>query len=413
MRKPFRHTLTVLAAVLGLGQALGQAQNEIDVDIFNTGEVKAIPVHIEGFTGEVLSLLKFDLFVQGFEFVDRGKAQFTIKGSNTGGSVTGAVYDHLKRGFILNKRYQGGSLRLQGHTFANNVVETITGSPGIGLTKIAFRQFHGRNTEIHVADFDGHNAQQLTRDNSISAGPDWSPDGGMLFYYSYLKNNPDIYSHNIRTGQRRIVARFSSSNISPTVSPDGKRVAMVLSKAGSPDIWVASTNGTNKLHWVNGPGFIVGCDSYIIDECFGRMVFGMPESYRGQSRFIHKGSTLLLFHMHARKLLGVFEATSNRPALIEPNAWAPNDQSVSPYPVQIRFRIVCETPMMEEAEVAQLLPDSNERVRRVEQDKMQEIVDIFVQRGGGIEEVARRNKMPLPNGVVPAGQEEENTTEEA
>ena len=244
MRKPFRHTLTVLAAILGLGQALGQAQNEIDVDIFNTGEVKAIPVHIEGFTGEVLSLLKFDLFVQGFEFVDRGKAQFTIKGSNTGGSVTGAVYDHLKRGFILNKRYQGGSLRLQGHTFANNVVENITGSPGIGLTKIAFRQFHGRNTEIHVADFDGHNAQQLTRDNSISAGPDWSPDGGMLFYYSYLKNNPDIYSHNIRTGQRRIVARFSGSNISPTVSPDGKRVAMVLSKAGSPDIWVASTNGT-------------------------------------------------------------------------------------------------------------------------------------------------------------------------
>ena len=41
-----------MAAVLKLGQALGQAQNVIDVDIFNTGEVKAIPVHIEGFTGE-------------------------------------------------------------------------------------------------------------------------------------------------------------------------------------------------------------------------------------------------------------------------------------------------------------------------------------------------------------------------
>ena len=95
MRKSIRHTFAILAAVLGLGQALGQAQNEIDVDIFNTGEVKAIPVHIEGFTGEILSLLKFDLFVQGFEFVDRGKAQFTIKGSNTGGSDSGDVYDHL------------------------------------------------------------------------------------------------------------------------------------------------------------------------------------------------------------------------------------------------------------------------------------------------------------------------------
>ena len=221
MRKYIRHSLAVMAAVLGLGQALGQAQNVIDVDIFNTGEVKAIPVHIEGFTGDVLSLLKFDLFVQGFEFVERSKAQFTIKGSNTGSSVSGAVYDHLKRGFILNKRYQGGNLRLQGHTFANNVVEAVTGSPGIGLTKIAFRQFHGRNTEIHVADFDGFNAQRLTSDNSISAGPDWAPNGDTLFYYSYLKHNPDIYSHNIRTGQRRTVARFSGSNISPAVSPDG------------------------------------------------------------------------------------------------------------------------------------------------------------------------------------------------
>ena len=91
MRKSIRHSLAVMAAVLGLGQALGQAQNVIDVDIFNTGEVKAIPVHIEGFTGDVLSLLKFDLFVQGFEFVERSKAQFTIKGSNTGGSVSGCL----------------------------------------------------------------------------------------------------------------------------------------------------------------------------------------------------------------------------------------------------------------------------------------------------------------------------------
>ena len=243
MSKSFLYSLFVLVALFGLGKNQSQAQKVIDVDIFDSGKVKAIPVYIEGFTGEVLSLLKFDLFVQGFEFVDKAKAQFIIKGSNSDG-VSGAVYDQLKRGFILNKRYQGGNIRMQGHTFANNIVESITGSPGIGLSKIVFRQFHGRNTEIHVADFDGFNAKQVTRDKSISAGPDWAPDGGTLFYYSYLKNNPDIYSHNIRTGERRIVARYSGSNISPSVSPDGRRVAMVLSKSGSPDIWVANINGS-------------------------------------------------------------------------------------------------------------------------------------------------------------------------
>ncbi len=244
MRKATPKRLPALAALLLAGLALGQAQRSIDVDVFDAGEVKAIPVAIEGFTGGTLALLKFDLFVQGFEFVDKAKAQFTIKGSNDGGSVSGAVYDHVKRGFILNKRYRGGSLRLLAHTFANNAVEAITGSPGIGLTKIAFRQVHGRNTEIHVADFDGHNATRLTHDNSIAAGPEWTPNNDTLYYYSYRRHNPDIYSHNLQTGARQTVARYSGSNISPAVSPDGRRVAMVLSKAGSPDIWVGSANGT-------------------------------------------------------------------------------------------------------------------------------------------------------------------------
>ena len=135
MRKATPKRLPALAALLLAGLALGQAQRSIDVDVFDAGEVKAIPVAIEGFSGETLALLKFDLFVQGFEFVDKAKAQFTIKGSNAG-TISGAVYDHVKRGFILNKRYQGGSLRRQAHIFANNTVETITGSPGIGLTRI-------------------------------------------------------------------------------------------------------------------------------------------------------------------------------------------------------------------------------------------------------------------------------------
>ena len=244
MRKATPKRLPALAGLLLAGLALGQAQRSIDVDVFDAGEGKAIPVAIEGFSGETLALLKFDLFVQGFEFVDKAKAQFTIKGSHDGGGVSGAVYDHVKRAFILNKRYRGGGLRLLAHTFANNAVEAITGSPGIGLTKIAFRQFHGRNTEIHVADFDGHNTKRLTLDNSIAAGPEWTPNNNTLYYYSYRRHNPDIYSHNLQTGARQTVARYSGSNISPAVSPDGRRVAMVLSKAGSPDIWVGSANGT-------------------------------------------------------------------------------------------------------------------------------------------------------------------------
>ena len=73
MIKSLHYSLVIVVALFGLGQNFGHAQKTIDVDIFDSGEVKAIPVHIEGFTGDILSLLKFDLFVQGFEFVDKVK----------------------------------------------------------------------------------------------------------------------------------------------------------------------------------------------------------------------------------------------------------------------------------------------------------------------------------------------------
>ena len=156
-------------------------------------------------------------------------------------------------------------------------------------------------------------------------------------------------------------------------------------------IWDISEDVEEKIWWVNGPGFIVGCDSYIIDECFGRFVFGMPEAYKFQSRFIHIGTTILLFNMHSRKLMGIFESLSDRPALYEPNAWVKDTVSTSPYPIQIRFRIVCEVPMMDEKDIALLLPDSNERVRRVSQLKMQEIVDKMIENGGGPKSVLEKN----------------------
>ena len=119
----------------------------------------------------------------------------------------------------------------------------------------------------------------------------------------------------------------------------------------------------------------------------------MPEAYKHQSRFIHIGTTILLFNMHSRKLMGIFESLSDRPALYEPNAWVKDMTSTSPYPIQVRFRIVCEVPMMDEQEIAGLLPDSNERVRRVSQTKMQEIVDKMIENGGGAEEVLKKNSL--------------------
>jgi hypothetical protein len=154
---------------------------------------KPIPVSLEGFSGEVADVLRFDLYVQGFSFVAPDAAQYQISGS-AGTSVTGSVTDKLAKKVLLSNSYTGTSPRRQAHAFANDIVFAITGKKGIGLTKIAFKaQSPSGAGEIYVSDFDGHDAQPVTHDNAIVSRPSWMPGRLALYYNSYKLENPDIF----------------------------------------------------------------------------------------------------------------------------------------------------------------------------------------------------------------------------
>jgi TolB protein len=207
------------------------------------GEVGApIPISVSGFTGEAASALKFDLEVMGFVVTGPESAQYAVSGSNNG-NVQGRL--SAGKSPLFAKSYTGASLRAQTHRFADDIVQKISGVKGIAETKIAFKAEHGPNGEIYIADYDGHNAQMVTRDNTIVAAPCWVPGRLALYYTSYKQGNPDIFYHNLSTGERRAIARYSGLNTSAAVSPDGRRVAMILSKAGSPDVFVCDADGSN------------------------------------------------------------------------------------------------------------------------------------------------------------------------
>jgi len=206
---------------------------------------KPIPVSLEGFNDEAGSVLKFDLYVQGFSFVTPGAAQYQISGS-TDGNLTGHLTDKFARKVMLSRVYAGAGLRREAHTFADDIVYAIAGRKGIGRTKIAFKaQLPGGSGEIYVADFDGHNPQSVTRDGAIVAAPAWVPGRLALYYTSYQLGNPDIFYQDLSTGQRRVIAGYAGLNTSAAVSPDGTRVAMILSRGGDPNVWVCDANGSN------------------------------------------------------------------------------------------------------------------------------------------------------------------------
>jgi TolB protein len=65
-----------------------------------------------------------------------------------------------------------------------------------------------------------------------------------LYYTSYKMGNPDIFFHDLSSGSRRIFAGYGGLNTSAAVSPDGSKVAMILSRSGNPNVWVCNADGT-------------------------------------------------------------------------------------------------------------------------------------------------------------------------
>ena len=234
-----------LTFLLCLAAAPLVAQTEIDVrkEVEIPGQAKPILVSMSGLTGEAAATLQFDLYVQGFAFTNAESAQYLIAGSNNG-NLQAKASDAFNKRTLVSKSYSGASLRRQAHAFADDFVQALSRKP-IAQTKIAWKGGSGAHSEIYVADFDGHEAMAVTKDNSLVAAPCWVPGHQALYYVSYKLDNTDIFYHDLSTGARRAFARFGGSSISPAASTGGSKVAMILSKDGWVDLYVSNADGSD------------------------------------------------------------------------------------------------------------------------------------------------------------------------
>ena len=133
--------------------------------------------------------------------------------------------------------------RQLGHEVANDVVHTLTGEEGPFLTQIAYVKKVGDAKELFLADYDGANERQLTKDGSIAISPAFSPARPELYFISYKEGDPKLFGINTETGHEWKVAEFPGIVAAPAVSPDGNRIACVLSKDGNSEIYVLGLNG--------------------------------------------------------------------------------------------------------------------------------------------------------------------------
>lgn len=180
--------------------------------------------------------------VSDFEKWRQAGADALIKGgfSVEGGRLTVEVryFDCLSEKQVAGRRFTGSvaNSRRVIHYFSDMLHEELTGEKGIFTTRIMFVSAKRGNKEVYIADYDGKNALQITRNGSTNLFPQWAPDGKSIIYVSYKRRFPYLYRLDLTTGRDTVISSRPGINIGARFSPDGTKIALTLSGTRSPEL---------------------------------------------------------------------------------------------------------------------------------------------------------------------------------
>ena len=134
-------------------------------------------------------------------------------------------------------RSDAKSARMRARALSDAIVQAFANQKGFASDPITMVNRKGAdNAEIYTCYPDGFDLHQSTSDKRAAVGPRWS--GNDIYYIGFLRGKPLAYSFSTATGERKCLANFKGSVTGLCPSPDGKRVAIVLSHLGNPELFV-------------------------------------------------------------------------------------------------------------------------------------------------------------------------------
>ncbi len=273
LSNPFIRAARWLAAA-ALGLALLPAQAQFRVEVTGVGTT-LLPIAVATFKGDDASPQKIAAIVQAdlersgqFRAIDSAGSQLDetsrpdmspwrqkAADSLLVGSVTRLadgrydvrfrLWDVVRMQDLGGHNYEvpAGDLRLSAHRIADFVYEKLTGEKGVFATRITYVTKAGNRYNLWIADADGENAQSALNSSEPIISPAWAPNGTQVAYVSFESRKPVVYVHDVFAGKRRLVANFRGSNSAPSWSPDGRTLAMTLSRDGGSQLYTLDAAG--------------------------------------------------------------------------------------------------------------------------------------------------------------------------
>ncbi|MGB7201973.1 MAG: FG-GAP-like repeat-containing protein [Pyrinomonadaceae bacterium] len=110
-------------------------------------------------------------------------------------------------------------------------------------SKIVFFTSRDGNEEIYRMDADGSNPVRLTNNTASDTVPFYSPDGASIVFQSLRDGNSEIYKMNADGTNQVRLTNNTADDSQPAFSPDGSRIVFI--SGNLPTLWTMGADGSN------------------------------------------------------------------------------------------------------------------------------------------------------------------------
>jgi TolB protein len=232
-----------------------EVSNIVKNDLNRTGEFRildnkqllSIPTNEDNLNYSDFKLLGIDYIVMGsLEEEDTSNISAVYK-----------IFSVQKESQLRTSTVYGvpNKLKQLAHYISDGIYEEITGLKGVASTRLLYvtEEFSGGISQfkLNVADADGSDEQILLRSNEPIISPSWSPDSKKVAYVSFETGMAKVFIQNIATGKREIVLENKFQISSPSWSPNGKFMSLTLYQDGNAEIYILNLKNKNLTRLTN------------------------------------------------------------------------------------------------------------------------------------------------------------------